>query len=130
MKHIQTYESFLNETINEGRLMPTGYNPSSDVKDGPSICKSIIDSVKKYAKLDPRKFKKLITKSIENDPYIEDDATEASIIDFYMIVSDYVSLETDTPKEDRLKMSLSHIGIPKSQITKERMRKAQLKRHA
>ena len=116
MKYIHTFESFLNESVNEGRLMPTGYNPSRDVKDGPVICKSIIDSVKKYAKLDPRKFKKLITKSIENDPYIEDDATEASIIDFYMIVSDYVSLETDTPKEDRLKMEKEITDLIKEKV--------------
>jgi len=104
MKHIHTFEEFLNENLNEGRLMPKGYNPSKDVKDGPEICKTIIEIVKKYAKLDTRKFKKLITKSTEGDPYIEYDATEASIIDFYIILADYVALETDTSKEDKLKM--------------------------
>jgi len=113
MKNLHTFAEFLNESkkgfvtrtsVNEGRLMPKGYIPSKDVKDGPEICKSIIEIVKKYAKLDTRKFKKLITKSTEDDPYIEDNATEASIIDFYIILSDYVALETDTSKEDKLKM--------------------------
>lgn len=45
MKNLHTFEEFLNESINEGRLMPTGYNPSSDVKDGPVICKSIINKI-------------------------------------------------------------------------------------
>ncbi len=105
MKNLPTFEAFVNESIiNEGRLMPKGYNPSKDVKDGPEICKSIIEIVNKYAKLNPMKFKKLIKKSTEDYPYIEHTATEASIIDFYIILADYVVLETDTPKEDKLKM--------------------------
>ena len=88
MKHIKTFENFLNE----GRKTPLEDN--SKIQNGEQVCQDMIGIVKKYAKLDTRHFNKFIKKMVEDDPYIDDVTMADQVTDFYHLLLDYVAIDS------------------------------------